>query len=244
MKKIVQNIMFLFGFIIILSGCGMQEKQTVQKSAHKDNTVIDNENKANLEHLFSNENEKVKEILDASEINVYDGNNKMKEMISGILSQKGKYAQKYKDMCMEIESEMEEEEGCYYISDIPILWWDAIENRIDEHYAKLAIFSEKHEILGALDLNNDLDGELLFSFMAGDDTFFKKMEEAKKDKYLFILNQSKMLMLNENNEILPPNANPKVMIQGDYYHALPYQTLAISYSDLVDEKHLIKQKKN
>ncbi len=114
----------------------------------------------------------------------------MKKMISGILSQKGKYAQKYKDMCMEIESEMEEEEECYYISDIPILWWDAIENRIDEHYAKLAIFSEKHEILGALNLNNDLDGELLFSFMAGDDTFKKKMEEAKKiNIYLFLINR-------------------------------------------------------
>lgn len=48
-------------------------------------------------------------------------------------------------------------------------------------------------------------------------------------------------MLNENNEILPPNANPKVTVQGDYYHALPYQTLAVSYHDLADEKHLMKQ---
>ena len=235
MKKIVRSSIFLFSFIIILSGCRTQEKQPVQQSVHE-----------HLEHLFDNGGEKTKEVLDASEIKGYDSNNKMKEMVSDVLSQKGEYEQKYKEMCEEIECEMEEAEmeGDYYISDIPILWWDAIENRIDEHYAKLAIFSEKHEILGALDLNDDLDGELLFSFMAGGDTFFKEMEEAPKDKYLFILNQSQMSMLDENNKILTPNANPEVMIQGDYYHALPYQTLAISYSDLVDEKHLMKQKRN
>ena len=33
----------------------------------------------------------------------------MKEMISDILSQKGEYAQKYKEMCKEIEAETEKE---------------------------------------------------------------------------------------------------------------------------------------
>lgn len=242
MKKILRKSMFLLGFIIIFSGCEKQEKQAEPTRIHE-----------NLDRLFGEE-EKFKEVLDASEINGYDGNNEMNEMISGILSQKGEYARKYQEMCEEIEFVAEEdglieEEGCYYISDIPIFYWDAIENRIDEHYARLAVFSEKHEILGTLDLNDlhdlndDLDGELLFSFMAGD-TSLKKMEEAPKDKYLFILNQSRGLMLNENNEILSPNYNPEVKIQGDYYHALPYQTLAVSYSDLADEKHLMKQKRN
>lgn len=239
MKKIVRNSMLLFNFIIILSGCGMKEKQTVQKSTDKDNVVIDNENKDNLQHLFSNENEKVKEVLDASEITAYDDNFRMKEMISDILSQKGEYAQKYKEMCKEIETETEKEAGEYYISDIPILWWDAIENKAVDHYAKIAVFSDKYELLGAIDLNDDLEGELLFSFMP-DDTFLKNMEEAPKEKYLFILNQSKMLMLNENNEILPPNNNPEVKTQEDYYHALPYQTLAVSYNDLADGKHFMK----
>lgn len=236
MKKLLRNSMFLLCFMIILSGCEKQEKQTEPTRVHE-----------NLDRLIGGE-EKFKEVLDASEINSYDDNNKMKEMISGILSQKGEYAQQYKEMCEEIEFVAEEdglieEKGCYYISDIPIFYWDAIENRIDEHYARLAVFSEKHEMLGTLDLNNDLDGELLFSFMA-DATSLKKMEEAPKDKYLFILNQSRSLLLNENNEILPPNYNPEVKVQGDYYHALPYQTLAVSYRDLTNKKHFMKQKIN
>lgn len=79
------------------------------------------------------------------------------------------------------------------------MWWDAIENKAVDHYAKIAVFSDKYELLGAIDLNDDLEGELLFSFMP-DDTFLKNMVEAPKEKYLFILNQSKMLMLDENNE--------------------------------------------
>lgn len=125
----------------------------------------------------------------------------------------------------------------------PIYYWLATDNKVNEVRVDLLVFSK--------DLKKSATYSLLYedgknptgSISDTEENTFEILKEHKKTKYIFIENGPSMLLLNAKNEILNDiGYRPKVTVKGDYYHALDYKTLAVSYQDLTSEKNLVKFK--
>lgn len=249
MKKSEWSMILILCMITVcfnISGCGIAKNGTI---SNEHSTIIPSEMASAIPENHSDIFERM-DILDANALtsNV-ESNIDHKSEIASIVEKEPGYEKEYKDLIAFVgaiisaqDSVMYKQEECY-VSRLPIYYWLATDNKVNEVRVDLLVFSK--------DLKKSATYSLLYedgknptgSISDTEENTFEILKEHKKTKYIFIENGPSMLLLNAKNEILNDiGYRPKVTVKGDYYHALDYKTLAVSYQDLTSEKNLVKFK--
>lgn len=130
----------------------------------------------------------------------------------------------------------------YYISKTPFYCWDAERNRVSGTTATVFVFSAEFRAIGFCDLVFERGKYQTCSYVKADsdDGLMENLKEKPQCKHIAIMNGYIMNLLDDKNVFLYPNDNPVVKIQGDYYHAIDYEEIGVSYEELVNLKNLIE----
>lgn len=237
-------VLYLLSICSILWGCGME----VKKDSSTERPAISTETNTVAETL--QDPKEIKEVLDAGEITLDMVNNQDYRMeVDPIVDNTPGYEEEYNDLKSFVsavistrDSVMYKQKECY-VSRIPIYYWVANRNEVGTASIELLVFSKDLKNSATYSMHCE-DG----TFIAGsigdtEEGMLQILKKHKKTKFIFISNGSETLLLNEENKIFNDSVYcPDITIKGDYYHALDYKTLAVSYQDLTSEKNLVKFK--
>ena len=64
------------------------------------------------------------------------------------------------------------------------------------------------------------------------------MKDNPEKDYIFLFNDGELLLIDSDNEITT-DGNFNYEVSGDYYHALNYDLLSVSYNEMTREDNLI-----
>ena len=126
------------------------------------------------------------------------------------------------------------ERGCY-ISLTPIYFWDALSNEIANE-VWVAVFNEdfsEAQVIQFFKVEDTLMMQLSSSF---GDSKLEAFRAAPDEKYICLFNSGGCLLDAQN--VLHATRD-KVTVKGDYYHALDYEKLAVSYNDFAAPERLV-----
>ena len=184
-----------------------------------------------------------KPILDANEIANLTIDYNCKTPIKAIINNEPGYEKYYIDMIQSIEQISKEDaefpfyhKKGYYISKAPIYHFDAIKNTISNN-VQIVLFSKdlKKQTLYIFFIS-DRNKEIL-SQINGSFEDINKLKSSPDEQYIFIYNNSDLIL--GSNNTLDNYTRYTIEVKGDYYHALDYKTLGISYNKLTDKKNLV-----
>jgi hypothetical protein len=65
----------------------------------------------------------------------------------------------------------------------------------------------------------------------------KILRDSPDEQYIFLYNYDEMLL--DSSNILYEKTRFNIEVKGDYYHALDYEMLGVSYNKLTDESNLV-----
>lgn len=182
-------------------------------------------------------------VLNAEDIKETKWDYDVRETVEKILA--NQYKEEYDAMMsiISISATGEIKEGKkYYISKTPFYCWDAKRNRVSGSTATILVLSAEFRVIGFCDLVFERGKYQTCSYVEADSGYelMKNLEEKPQCKYLAIMNGYKTNLLDDENIFLYPNDNPVVKIQDDYYHAIDYEEIGVSYEELVNMKNLIE----
>lgn len=60
------------------------------------------------------------------------------------------------------------------------------------------------------------------------------------DKLIYLKNNGHSYAIDANNEVLMDSSNTEYVFEGDYYHALNYELLAVSFDEIVADENLVE----
>lgn len=125
--------------------------------------------------------------------------------------------------------------GCYLSSTV-IPYYNVEENgmAIEYHVVMLSEDLQEKQILQFTAINHNC---VVASVLPMENYMEEPFEESPEDKFLFLFNAGG-LALSPDNQLYARDPK-KYQVIGDYYHALDYENLAVSYADVVDPEHLI-----
>lgn len=126
------------------------------------------------------------------------------------------------------------ERGCY-ISLTPIYFWDALSNEIANEVC-VAVFNEDFsaaQVIQFFKEENTLTMQLSSSF---GDSMLEAFRAAPDEKFICLFNPDACLLDAQNSLYA---TRDKVTVEGDYYHALDYEKLGVSYNDFASPERLI-----
>lgn len=133
----------------------------------------------------------------------------------------------------------------FYISICPVISFAPSYNSISGT-VQVFFFTKDMEEAGSF-MFYEMDGEVCYeiswiSTSGSGNGILKGLSESPDTKYIVLVNGIQSALLSEDNELSAIgnwNGTQPFEISGDYYHALDYETLAVSYEDIVDEDNLI-----
>ncbi|MDE7223777.1 MAG: hypothetical protein K2O34_08375 [Acetatifactor sp.] len=126
-------------------------------------------------------------------------------------------------------------EGCY-LSTVVIPYYDVQENEVAREYHIVMLSKDLQEKMILQMVKRGFRCEIS-TVMSMDSYMEEPLEEHPEEKFLFLFNV-KGLALSSDNQVYA--CNPKeYQVIGDYYHALDYENLAVSYEDITDPEHLV-----
>ena len=126
------------------------------------------------------------------------------------------------------------ERGCY-ISLTPIYFWNALSNEIANEVC-FAVFNEDFsaaQVIQFFKEENTLTMQLSSSF---GDSMLEAFRAAPDEKYICLFNPGGGLLDAQN---FLHATRDKVTVEGDYYHALDYEKLGVSYNDFASLEKLV-----
>lgn len=133
------------------------------------------------------------------------------------------------------------EGGGYYIADRSVRIYDVIDNEvINEEW--LFVFSKDYSEVFQFQLSKS-GREIVVRLCLGVicDELLELMKENPDVKYIVLLNGT-----HNTLAITPENTihlwDEEVMVEGDYYHALDYEKMAISYNEIMDNLIWVERK--
>ena len=135
--------------------------------------------------------------------------------------------------------------GCegYYIVTIPVICYNAQSNQyaVDGNYL---VFDDITDLGNNAGLHVVLseDGSYQNSgFISGlIPMYLTEIMIANPDQeYIFLYNGTAMCMIDEDNTLYTSPYSDELQVVGDYYHALDYKNIAVSYRNLTDSAHLL-----
>lgn len=127
--------------------------------------------------------------------------------------------------------------GCY-LSTTVIPYYEVQENQVASVYYVVMLSEDLQEkrILQVAKRGFKCEISTVLSM---DGYMEEAFEEYPEEKFLFLFNV-KGLALSPDNQIYVDTYNSKeYAVTGDYYHALDYEKLAVSYADIIDPEHLV-----
>lgn len=135
--------------------------------------------------------------------------------------------------------------GCegYYISTIPVICYNAQSNQyaVNGNYLVFEDITNPDNNAG-LQAVLSTDGSYQTSgFISGlIPKYLTEIVIANPDQeYIFLYNGTDMCMIDEDNTIYTSPYSDEIQVVGDYYHALDYENIAVSYRNLTDSAHLL-----
>lgn len=70
-----------------------------------------------------------------------------------------------------------------------------------------------------------------------DGTLVEMLREHPDEKYIYLCGAGRARLLDKNNALYMDDS--EVQVKGDYYHALDYKEIGLSYKDITDKKNLV-----
>lgn len=135
--------------------------------------------------------------------------------------------------------------GCegYYIVTIPVICYNAQLNQyaVDGNYLVFEDITDLGNNAG-LQAVLSADGTAQTSgFISGlIPKYLTEIMIANPDQeYIFLYNGTAMCMIDEDNTLYTSPYSDELQVVGDYYHALDYKNIAVSYRNLTDSAHLL-----
>lgn len=131
----------------------------------------------------------------------------------------------------------------YTISMVPILLY----NVEADQYATSCNYLLCEDItnlkdIGTLQVTQAADGSYQTAGITTDsvpERFADLMAANPERKYIFLYNGTILCMLDEDNNLYASPYSDEIQVIGDYYHALDYTHIAVSYLELTDSAHLL-----
>ena len=131
------------------------------------------------------------------------------------------------------------ENGCY-ISKKPIRFFSADTCKMSEEERLIAFskdFSKAIEIYLYYNAHSDeMNVQLTYSVNTAISDAFT---EAPDEEYIFLYNGRFMQILDSYNVLHSGSIDYDITVKGDYYHALDYEAIAVSYQDIISEENLV-----
>ncbi|MCH5270064.1 MAG: hypothetical protein J1E83_04890 [Lachnospiraceae bacterium] len=127
-----------------------------------------------------------------------------------------------------------EDSGCY-ISLTPILFWSATFNQVSTEMW-VVVFSENFDETVKLEFyyyENSLSMHIYSEFSS---MMLENFRSRPNEKYVCIFNGGRPLMLDSENSLY--GIYGRVPVEGDYYHALDYEKLGVSYEEIISQDNL------
>lgn len=131
------------------------------------------------------------------------------------------------------------ENGCY-ISKKPIRFFssDTCEMSAEERLIAFSKdFSKAIEIYLYYNAHSDeMNVQLTYSVNT---VIMDAFTEAPDEEYIFLYNGRFMQILDSYNVLHCGSIDYDITVKGDYYHALNYEAIAVSYQDIISEENLV-----
>lgn len=129
------------------------------------------------------------------------------------------------------------EEGCF-VSKKPIRFFSVNRNALSNE-EWLIVFSKDFEKVLQIKLfeqNNEVTMQAVFEF---DAVMLEAFISQPDEKYLMLFDGGYALSLASDNVFHSGYRDNGFTVEGDYYHALPYEEIGVSYSELICEENLV-----
>lgn len=182
-----------------------------------------------------------RQVLDAKEIANQKIDYNSKIPVEDIINNRPGYEKYYTEIIQSVEQLSEEDENFpfyhhkgYYISKVPVYHFYAIENTIGTE-VQVVLFSKdlnKQAIVIVFSNNDKIDINISYSF-----SHIKELKESPNERYILLYNHDEQMLDSVNNLMNWGRFSIKVI--GDYYHALDYKKLGVSYNELTDASKLV-----
>lgn len=212
--------------------------------SNKENENSNNAKESMLDVLIGKSPEP-KLILDAAEISAskidYEYTLPIKPILDSEEGYEGYYesmVQLVKNLCESAENYPFYQEEGFYVSTVPIYYFDAYNNTlsIETHVLLFSKDMSKTTVLIFFTHNNELQVQVLYPF----DSYMEKLFQKEPDeKYIFLFNANDNLIIGSDNELYTGISPHEFEVVGDYYHALDYEKLGVSYAELTDADNLV-----
>lgn len=135
------------------------------------------------------------------------------------------------------QSSLYGEDG-YYISTVPVLYYDMLEKELCKQ-ARILFFSKDFSQVAEMAFAS-VNGEIVMNLhFTWNNKLQKLMSENPQKELIFMTNGAGLLALDENNEVVYQYPAADYEIIGDCYHAVYQEWLAVSYEKLTATENLI-----
>lgn len=236
-KRLVKGIAGVMGITVMLSGCGSVFFADSDTKSGKDTMIQE-------PYVLPT----TKDCLEAKEMEGIAIHYERKNPTEDIICNKKGYAEQYREFRSLIDSsitDMEHTEETfslvgekeYYISQIPIRYWDALNNEINLTTETVLLFSKNLEKIGQFDFTYENEKVAGSGIRSADALFVKGLQENKELSYIPVFNGNKQYLLGEDNE-LTGGAGRKVKVNGDYFGVFDAEKIAVSWEQLTDKQNM------
>lgn len=161
-----------------------------------------------------------------------------------ILSQQGKWKEQYNqlkvmtdELLIQPHSAFFDEEG-YYISKIPIFYYNFIEKKVSEQ-AQILVFSKDFTKVANVAISLNTDDIVVNLYFEWNKKICTLMKENPQEEFIFIRGINGSLVLDSENVVRYVYPAMRYEINGDCYQMLYKDWLAVSYEELTAEENLI-----
>lgn len=139
-------------------------------------------------------------------------------------------------VCQEGQLDTLKEKAGYYYSTVPILYFDAVRNEVSQT-AQVLIFSSDMACVSHITFSR-LDDEIIVNCSACDIDCGEDFRANPDTPFIFVFNGPSSLLIDpENDLLLSPwfkGRGDEMTVAGDYYHALDYERLAVTYREVIN----------
>lgn len=127
-------------------------------------------------------------------------------------------------------------ESCF-VSDVVIPSYNMHSNRISDNYTVLAFSNDLTQVFEITVRRTDSGFALSVSDFSS--TMRQMLRENREEKFIFVKNAGFLAVDSINNVyVIDSVTGNSYEILGDFYHAVDYRTLSVSYDEIMAQNHL------
>lgn len=131
----------------------------------------------------------------------------------------------------------------YYISKVPIRYWDAMNDEINLVTESVLLFSKNMKKVGQFNFSYQNSKVIGSDIQSADDLFAVRLQANRTLHYIPIMNGDKQYLLGEDNKLIG-GMGVKEKVNGDYFSVFDAEELAVSWNQLTDKKNMMLVKVN